>query len=259
MKNVNKMFWSLLLSMIILIGIAACDPDDEIIAADESGYLGNLIIVENEQVWSPNYETGKLSNIFDIFTGDRNISANVFLPQNAQDEIQKQVSLGSISNGILNIDIDALGDDLLLETGNDLLYYIFRDWWGNNNKETKSESIKINPESVRGNIITIMTDTNPPEGLIREGFYGSQTALSAEYIYLIYVNHNCTITAAQSQDIIGYTTYKEFNLNLKKGWNAICKKETYTTTGYATISMEIKNPSDFKWILLPTPYITIKM
>jgi len=269
MKNFNKKYWSLFLSMLILIGIAGCDPDIE--DADESGYLGNLFFVEDQQVWSPNYETGKLSNIFKIFQDDRNIEVCVFMPQYDEDGktiiddrgnnvISKEViDFGSIKDGILEFEVIGLEDELLLKTGEDLLYYVFREWWVDKNKDGIAETIKISPESARGNIITILTDNDSPEGLIKEGFSGSKTSLCAEYIYFIYADRNCTITAEQGQDIIGYTTFDAFNINLRKGWNAICKKETYRTTGYSTISIELKYPSDFRWILLPASSVTISI
>jgi len=266
MKNVNKKFWSLFLSMLILIGIAACDPDSE--DADESGYLGNFLIIESQQVWSPNYETGKLSNICKIFNDDRDVEVCVLMPQyddngeNIIDArgnnviIKEVIDSGSIKNGILNFEVNELGDNFLLKTGEDLLFYVFREWWVDDNKDGKAETISISPEAARGNIITILTDSASPEGLIKEGFSGSKTSLCAEYIYFVYVDRNCTITAEQGQDAIGYTTFNGFNINLRKGWNAICKKETYRTTGYANISIEIKYPDDFRWILLPAPSIT---
>jgi len=76
-----------------------------------------------------------------------------------------------------------------------------------------------------------------------------------------YVNKECVISGEKNSGYVPnqyyYFTEDGLNLNLKKGWNKIYRKETYGNkfTGSAYISMEIrnpiKNPDKFKWVIEP--------
>ena len=200
---------------------------------------------ENEQVWSPNYTTGKLSNALYKFSGSRDVNVSLLTPSGF-----KTVTSGYITNGLLTINPDRLQDNDLINS-NDLLRYYFDihesgwsgGWYSNG-------SIVISPAATKGNVISFVTNNN--EGLIKEGFSGSGSSLSSEYIYYIYVDTKCTIIANQVKyNTYGYT-FDKLSLSLEAGWNTICKKEIYTTEGNSYYSMEVINPG-LRWVMLPLP------
>jgi len=78
-------------------------------------------------------------------------------------------------------------------------------------------------------------------------------SLSADIVYYAYVDRNCSISGeGRTASIRGYTvTYKDTNLNLKSGWNAITAKVVSTSilsrAGTATFS--VSDPSSCNWTL----------
>jgi len=83
---------------------------------------------------------------------------------------------------------------------------------------------------------------------------GSTISLTEERVWFMYVDKDVTITAKGSTETEGGNTqkYNDINLSLKKGWNAIYQKQSYsentdTEEDSSTTSISIGNP-DLKWI-----------
>jgi hypothetical protein len=240
----NTLFF--FLTAIVLLLTAACvesDKSDDVDTA-ASAYLGDKLDIKNEQVWMPNYNTGKISQMLLKFTGDRDVDVVINNPS-----IYKVVS-GEIKKGILKfkIDKDEMDDSYLLNKDN-LIFYIFNEWYDDGNGD-----IDITPSDVKGNIITVLTykkndsHTKPMEGVIREGFSGTDDSSTGDYIYYLYVDKNCKISAEKVEKKELEYTFNKFELSLKAGWNTICKSETYTTTGNSSYSMKVSNPS-IRWVI----------
>jgi uncharacterized protein YaiE (UPF0345 family) len=248
----NTVFFSL--TTIILILTITCiepdEPDDKII--DYSITYGpvhfNTLNVTGEQVWMPNYYTGKISEMFLKFEDDRDV--DVIVIESIDDPPYRAIQTvgsGEIKNGKLTFSVDEMGDEDLLDSSY-LFPVYFREWYDGGNGD-----ITMTPADVKGNIITLVTlyddDTSmPSEAIIREGFYGTRTSLTGEYIYYLYVNADCTISAGKVENTELKYTFNKFSLSLKAGWNTICKSETYTITGDSSYSIKVENP-EIRWLI----------
>jgi len=246
-KNyMKKTIFFLTLAVLLILTVVFCSSEP----ADDNNIINGpthfySLKFESEQVWNPNYSTGHLSNALYKFTGDRVV--DVLLLSLSGFET---ITSGYIKNGLLTINPDKLQDNELINS-DDLLRYCFdiheSGWSGG---WYSDGSIEISPAATKGNIITIVTDKN--EGLIKEGFSGTSSSLSSEYIYYIYVDTKCIITANQVKyNTFGYT-FNKLNLSLEAGWNTLCKKEIYTIEGNSYYSMEVINPG-LRWVMLPLP------
>jgi len=215
--------------------------------------LGDKLNVAGEQVWMPNYNTGKVSQMLLKFEGDRTVDIIVEVVEddgegNLSSSVES-VGSGKIEKGILSFKVEAMDDSNLLDS-DDLLLHCFNEWYYD---EENIKNIAMTP-NVKGNIITLVSlykddsGTIPAEGIIREGFSGTNDSLTGGYIYYIYVKKKCRITAGEvKNDGLKYK-FNELNLSLEAGWNTILKSEKYTTTGDSSYSMEVKNPS-IKWVM----------
>jgi hypothetical protein len=238
------------LTAIVLLLIATCveGTDESDKTADDNITYGPIhydkLDIKNEQVWMPNYNTGKISQMLLKFSGDRDVDVVINNPS-----LYKVVS-GEIKKGILKFKIDKeeMNDSYLLNK-DDLIFYIFNEWYNEGNGD-----IDITPSDVKGNIITVLTykkddsHTKPIEGVIREGFSGTNNSSTGDYIYYLYVDKNCKISAERVEKKELEYTFNKFELSLKAGWNTICKSETYTTTGNSSYSMKVSNPS-IRWVI----------
>jgi len=257
---IRNAVFSFMAAVILLLIVSCVDSDEPDNKVDDNAItygpvnLGEQLNVKDQQVWMPNYNTGKVSQMLLKFTGDRNIDViTEVVKDDGEGNLSssvKSVGSGKIEKGILSFNVDAINDSNLLES-DDLLLYFFNEWYlvkdGNNN-------ISVDPTDVKGNLITLVTqykddsNTIPIEGVIREGFSGTDNSLTGEYIYYIYVNKDCKITAGEVKiEELDYT-YNKFELSLKNGWNTILKSETYTTTGQSSYSMKVLNPS-IRWVM----------
>ncbi|MDR2730812.1 MAG: hypothetical protein LBB81_07945 [Treponema sp.] len=241
----NTLFF--ILTAVILLSTVTCVEPDDTDDGDTSVYLGKTFNVTGEQVWMPNYNTGKISEMFLKFTGDRDVDVIVIELTDTPPyrSLQKIGSSGEIKGGFLSFSVDAMSDNDLLNS-DDLLHIYFNEWYEG------GDNIVMKPE-VKGNIITLVTlyddDTSmPSEAIIKEGFYGTRTSLTGEYIYYLYVNADCTISAGKTVKTDLKYTFNEFKLSLKAGWNTICKSETYTTTGDSSYSIKVENP-EIRWLI----------
>jgi hypothetical protein len=253
--------FSFLAAIILLLTISCVDSTEPDNIDDDNAItygpvnLGTQLNVKNQQVWMPNYDTGKVSQMLLKFTGNRTIDVVVELVEydgggNPSYSIES-VGSGKIEKGILNFKVDTMVDSNLLDS-DELLLYFFNEWYLD---KDDNNNITIDAADVKGNIITLVslykddTNTIPAEGVIREGFSGTDNSLTGEYIYYIYVNKNCKITAKKDVVKTGLDyTYNKFEISLKTGWNTLLKSETYTTTGQSSYSMKVLNPS-IRWVM----------
>jgi len=251
---IRNAFFFFLTAIVLLLTAACIDPTtkpeektDEYVdvITYSSPYLGAKLEVTGEQVWMPNYNTGKVSQMLLKFAGDRTIDVIVIENDTA---IFHTVGSGKIEKGILSFNVDGISGNLL-DSDNLLLYY-FNDWY------KTGDNLVMTP-AVKGNIITFVTLYNndpdkkmPSEAIIREGFSGTSDSFTGKYIYYLYVENDCTISVKEKVEKpeLEYTFEKFDDLKLKAGWNTICKSETYTTIGKSSYSMEVKNPS-IKWVM----------
>jgi len=246
----NTVFF-ILTAIILFLNITCAEPNDN---TDASPYLGNTLNVKGEQVWMPNYNTGKVSQMLLKFNGDRTVDVVVDLIVSDGGGnlsfIVQSVGSGKIEKGILDFKVYVMDDSKLLDS-DELLLYFFNEWCLD---KAGNDNISIDTADVKGNIITLIalyqddSKTIPAEGVIREGFSGTDNSLTGEYIYYIYVNKDCKITANEVKKPGLEYTFNKFDLSLKAGWNTICKSETYTTTGDSSYSMKVKNPS-INWVM----------
>jgi len=252
---IRNAVFSILAATILLLTVTCVEPSEPAVKIiDTSSTYGSVhfdtLHVTGEQVWMPNYNTGKISQMLLKFTGDRPV-VDVVVIEYAVPPIFYTVGTGKIEKGILSFNVDKIDNDYLLDN-DDLFYFYFKDWYKN------GDNIVIDHPEVKGNIITLVTLYNddsgteqPIEGIIREGFSGTSNSLTGEYIYYLYVDGDCKISADKVEKTNFQYTFNEFELSLKAGWNTICKSETYTTSGDSSYSMTVKNPS-IRWVMQKT-------
>ena len=228
-----------LLSFIMIFIITSCGDTTDINNNKEyetlyRTHFENSLEISGQQVWQQNPIATKLSNAYLEFKGNRNISI-VFL--DPADYNMITIGSGKIQNGLLSFKVNEPESSYLLDW-NDLKSMFF--FWSN---------IEIDVPEIKGNFILPLTTYN--EKLSRERLLGTDFSLSQEIVIFIYVDNNCQITGdyAEGQgDGFFYYTESNLSLKLKKGWNTLCRKESYGRSGKAGISMEIKNP-DCKWVI----------
>ena len=237
------------LAIILFLTVTCADSKTDNGIVEASAYLDVTLNVSGEQVWMPNYNTGKVSQMLLKFKGDRDV--DVIVIENTDTPIFYTVGTGKIEKGILSFNVDKMNDSNLLDS-DDLLFYYFKDWYKTGN------NLVMTPE-VKGNIITLVTLYNdapvkmPIEAVIREGFSGTNDSLIGEYIYYLYVEADCTISVKEEvkKPEFQYTFKKFDDLLLKAGWNTILKSETYTTIGDSSYSLTVKNPA-IRWVMQKT-------
>jgi len=260
----TKKIWIGLLVFVFILGFASCPDGDDPNIDDPNGKdpvtpAVYKMMFEDCQVWERNYDTGKLRELHYEFTGDdRDIEAFSYKAVYDEDgkfvtsELKKIGASGNIINGLLSFDVEALEDDFLLPDSDTLLKFIFTHWynafWTNNNISVDfSDTITIVPADAKGNSIQFLRAA--PDYLNWELISGTADSLSMEYVWFIYMNKPCHITAEEfTVGVINYT-YKALDLRMNEGWNMLGIKETYTTSGASSFSREIKKP-DLKWALV---------
>jgi len=241
----NKVFF-ILTAIIPLLTVTCADTTDDKVK-EASAFLGDSLIITGEQVWVPNYNTGKISQMLSKFDGNRDVDVIVIEYTNDSQNFNiQEVGTGKVEKGKLSFNVNKLAESNLLESDDLVLHYI-NEWYDNNG------NITVNPPTVKGNLISLVTQYDndssiPSEGIIKEGFHGTRTSLTGEYIYYIYVDDACTISAGKVVKTELQYTFNKFTLSLKPGWNTILKSETYTTTGDSSYSITVSNP-EIRWLM----------
>ena len=251
-----------LIEILFLISIfflmAGCDnsTEEKSKGAIENQYQNSINILE-EQVWTRNRNTTKISQVYQSYTGTHNIEAYFYLPDD-----KATIGFGNLINGVMDFTVlpENLTEGNLLEW--DYLKAFFSSESGvgawNNVNVIKPENIEI-----KGNLLLLDAYTSDVliGGMIdRQKFVGDRSSLSCETILYFYLNEDCTISGDIDRGYRNGDSYyqagNKLYLPLKKGWNLVTRTEKYSTdiSGYATISMEIKpikNPQDYKWVIEP--------
>lgn len=255
MKKKAKFPVIFVLILMSLFTITTCDTsvNDPI---PKSPYLGESFSIEGVQLCERDNYSNKLSTMHKAYTGtDRTINAYV----SVDHTLHLIGDGGEIKNGKFSIEVPSLSDGQISNC-NDFLEVFFSFWYSDMakcNLKIIIENVPIAGDEKIATAVNFLADPYPPpkDMLMREGFSGTQTSLSAEEIYYIYVKYDCTITANEGGNpAVGYI-YSSLDLPLKKGWNTVCMKETYTVFGISTYAAEVKNP-DFEWVMMVLPDIT---
>ncbi|MCL2705206.1 MAG: hypothetical protein FWE72_03250 [Spirochaetaceae bacterium] len=247
MKNNKKILGFVALATIIIFLVLACsDSSDDGIEYGPTNYGGTMSF-SGEQVWIPK-ESTRISESLVKFTENRIINPIFILYDfNLPPPYIKSfesVGSGNIVNGILNFTVEE-PDVLKLNDSETLFWAFFNVWYG-------LKAIDIDDKNTKVNNLMIITSEGaiPSEGIVRENLSGTKTSLTGEYVWYLYVDRDCTITASKAlyNDSVYIHTYNAFNISLKKGWNTICKSETYNTGGNPTYSIQLKNPYH-QWVI----------
>jgi len=152
----------------------------------------------------------------------------------------------------------------------DISAAVLLPWAENNGDEFKSffstywSDVQIDNENTMGNLILLLASTDPQHeeqaGMLdRQRIFGTVSTITTETILYFYVSNDCIITGNKNSGYISgqyyFHTEGNLRLDLKSGWNMVCRRETYSVNfnGNAIISMEIRNPierpEDFKWVM----------
>ena len=235
---------------IVFLMAVCCDVSD----SGNSGNSGPTHYADTLRmgghVWARNGETNRINDMTYIkYTGgDKAVYVFAAFSCNSEGEItesREQAGSGTIKNGFLNFTVNELAEEKLIDSDN--LKELFREW----------NNVQIAPSTAKGNII--YPETSDGARLNREGLTGTRSSISLESILYIYINGDCQINGSPGgkktwDDHFSFTD-SSLNLSLKKGWNTLCRKQTYTADnnneeyGYEKETIEIKNPNDFKWVL----------
>ena len=245
-KSIRKPLVCIASAVMLLFGMAACNLDTSGETYHGRTHYGNTLSINGQQVWERNYTVNKISQMYTRFEGNDNIMIIT--------ELGELVGFGAIRKGIM---------DLNIHEPEFLLNWDTPQYSGSPPREIPPlnrffeimaegvgwDDVRIDDETTKGTFILPET-YDFSRALMREGVAGTNNSISFETVYFIYVDKNCKITS-NSRLIKPFAyTLNAFTLNLVQGWNTICFKQTYTTPGNSTFSMEIKNP-DLKWVLIP--------
>ena len=222
---------------VIVFGILSCgdDTNSEQTYQEQTHY--DTLIITGEQVWLRNYSANRISQAYEKFDGDYDITV---LSEYVLNEHNEGIGSGTINNGKLSFTVNVPGD--LLEWND------FKDFF-NTITEGEGWEVTIDADATKGTFI--LPVTNDAYALMKEGVSGTTSSISDETVYFVYVDKDCTITGQPKEDTRVMYTFNPFTLKLKKGWNTVWYKQTYTTSGSSSFFMDIKNPQ-LRWVLIPT-------
>ena len=233
MKKSIKTLGIITVSVLMAFSVLSCEDNPSYTGITHYG--NNALSINGQQVYTRNYSATKLSEMYDKFSGDYAISVLV--------EGGKEVSTGTIRNGILDFTVAELHESEELDWDDLKIFFkIVEEGEG-------WENVTIDKSGIKGSLIELKTKTGD-KALMREGMSGTDTSLSAEWVFFIYVNADCKITGDYWVDEVVDYTFNAFELNLYAGWNTICFTQIFTTFGRSAFYMAVKNP-DLKWVLVP--------
>jgi len=260
MKSIWNVFITVSLAALIVFLMAACDMGNSN-GGNEAKYgpthfYGPLTFGSGSKIWEYNREWERISDLHKRFTGDRDliVFVNIF-DENNERIGEKTVGTGRITRGILSFSVDEPGPELLFGWGAMKARNFF--YW---------EDADVDAPGVRGNEFMFRTTAN--ERLTLEIITGTIESLSQELVRFIYVDRACRITGSVSADGIiaggGASTDTYFytenilDVTLEKGWNTLYRRQTFYIDergdGRSGITLLIKNPLNFKWVLYPQNY-----
>jgi hypothetical protein len=247
MRIIIKMRTAAMAGAIIFL-LAVCSDTVDSGNNGPTHYTGALSM--SGQMWVQNGETNRINDktYLKYTGGNKEISVFPAFSSNPEGKIvqsEEQAGSGAIKKGVLSFSVDELAEGMLIDSDN--LRELFREW----------NNVEITPSTVKGNII--YSETADGYRLNREGLTGTRSSISLESVLYIYISGDCQITGSPGgektwDDHFSYTG-SSLDLSLKKGWNTVCRKQTYTADsnneeyGYEKETIEIKNPNEFKWVL----------
>jgi hypothetical protein len=231
----TRFFIFFTLVTVIIFGMAGCGNDKY---SEQTYYGSKELIITNEQVWLRNYSANRVSQVHEKYN-EKNYGITV-LSEYVFNGYSEEIGSGTINGGKLSFTVDKPVD--LLEWDELKVFFTIAE-----NIGWKAD---IDDDTVKGTFILPVTNEDQYV-LIREGVSGTTSSISDESVYFVYFDKDCIITGESSEDEQVMYTFNPFTLKLKKGWNTIWYKQTYTTSGKSSFSMNIKNP-DLKWVLIPT-------
>jgi hypothetical protein len=237
-------------ALAILFFMTTCASDDDNENNNGPTHYDGPFIINNQQVWEQNKEATKQSDDWYYkFEEDRSINVFAVFSYDAEERITSThpqlVGSGKIDKGLLSFEADALSSENLVNADTLFPIAFFKEY----------ADVKVNPPETMSNIILPVTDAG--ERLNREGLFLLHSSVGLESIQYIYVDRECQITG--NPDIITWVqesqsyfsrTESSIDLSLKEGWNTICRMEVFdSSSGYDNVSMGIKNPNNFKWVI----------
>jgi hypothetical protein len=249
MKTITIMPGAVIMTALILLSMTACGDivgsnNDNVNDNNEPTHYSGSLSISGQQVWVQNRASNRINDLTYLkYTGgDKKIyvfPAYLYGPDGNIIRSLEPAGSGVIKNGFLSFKADGLPEEKLIKA--DHLKKLFGEW----------DNVKIEPLDTMGNIIyPVTTDA---ELLNREGLTGTHSSISLESILFIYVNKDCRVTGSPGYEKIwdDHFSYTDSDLyfSLKKGWNTVCRKQTYSGDGYEKETIEIKNPKDFKWVI----------
>jgi len=225
MKTVTKMLGIIAVAAVIVFSMAGCGDSQQPRSSVEASYAGGTLMASGEQVWE---RTGEytISDLYvksDITSGVKIVTSN-----------GTEVATGDIKGGYLNFSVDDLEDDALI--GWNELKEIFNEW----------KDVIIDEPSTNGTTVTVSTDEGAK--LNREKLYGNTSILGLESVIYIYVNKDCKITGEINEDGDEQITTVVLNLNLRKGWNLLFRRDIDNLNGKKAVLIEVRQFVGFRWV-----------
>ena len=258
MKRTCKALGAIALAALFAISSASCDMgnsgnSNNGIQYGHTNFYGTLTFGSGRQIWAYNRDWVRVSDVYRHFTEDRDVIVFVkTFDENNEPSGEATIGTGTITGGILNFSVQAPEAEFLFgwETLKNANFF----YW---------EDVAVDAPEVRGNDFKFRTTRN--ERLNLELITGSRESISQEIIRFIYVDRPASVTGTVSADGIiegggGMTstyfyTENDLDLFLERGWNTLYRKQTFYTDergdGRSGITVLIKNPLHFKWVLYP--------
>ena len=236
------------MALAIVLAAPACSHHVEV-EKDNGGptHVSGPLMVNSQQVWLQNNNAAKYSDAYRKFVHDPGVPEIDIVCMVPADGGPDYSAAGQIINGKLSFSVAEPDSENLLEW-DDFSFIFFHEWH-------LIDGISIDDPGTKGTFITLLSNTG--RVLNREGLVVTAFSIGLESIYYVYADRDCEITLdAGSGTWEGYYHFSIDNpctLYLQEGWNTICKKEAYGKSGNADISMTLKNPNDFKWVLQNFP------
>jgi len=118
------------------------------------------------------------------------------------------------------------------------------------------KDIKVTPSDAKGS--GLGSFTGEAEGLVKcnLGNITSTSAITTEYVFYVYVDKACTITATGGTDKKSGMTFGNLNLKHNKGWNAMNVKVTINSNNNTgTINISMGDLTTCNWMLLGASYL----
>jgi hypothetical protein len=231
---------------IMVFMVSSCGDDTNGEQTDKQAYYEqthyDTLNITGQQVWLRNYSTNRLSQAYEKYNEEDH---DIIILGEYDEEIggySEVIGSGSINRGKLSFAVN-VPENLLKWNKLEVFFNII--------VEGEGWDVDIDEDETRGTFIEMLTDDEDEYMLIKEGLSGTSSSISDETVFFIYVDRDCTITGESKEDERVMYTFNPFTMELRKGWNTIWYKQTYTSSGRATFSMDIKNP-DLKWVMIST-------